>query len=155
MEKASSRGYSTSLVKKTISSARRIASRETASSGAIHDGKSEVARDDFIDSSPKPRPLPSICAHDEASLTGGGVRRPRDGRRTPAALRGGSSERSDALAPAYGALHELAHAFSLKSTSEGNGRARFTKLVKPMLSGVRADERNPWCKGKGRERRGE
>lgn len=38
--------------------------------------------------------------------------------------------------------HELAHAFSLKNMSEGNGAARFTKLVKTMLSGVRAEERN-------------
>ncbi|KAH8996449.1 hypothetical protein EDB86DRAFT_2918457, partial [Lactarius hatsudake] len=30
----------------------------------------------------------------------------------------------------------------LKNTNEGNGAARFTKLVKTMLSGLRADERN-------------
>ncbi|KAH9016565.1 hypothetical protein EDB85DRAFT_747547 [Lactarius pseudohatsudake] len=38
----------TSLVKMTISSAPKLASRDTASSGAIHNGKFEVVLDDFI-----------------------------------------------------------------------------------------------------------
>ncbi|KAH9000013.1 hypothetical protein EDB86DRAFT_2907156 [Lactarius hatsudake] len=39
-------------------------------------------------------------------------------------------------------VHELARAFKLNSKSEGNGAARFTKLVETMLSRVRASERN-------------
>ncbi|KAF8268210.1 hypothetical protein EI94DRAFT_1728370 [Lactarius quietus] len=38
-------------------------------------------------------------------------------------------------------VHDLAHAFNLKSKSEGNGPARFTKLSKTTRSGVRIDER--------------
>jgi hypothetical protein len=38
-------------------------------------------------------------------------------------------------------VHELAHAFNLKSKSEGKGATRFTRLAKTTLSGVRVDER--------------
>jgi hypothetical protein len=38
-------------------------------------------------------------------------------------------------------VHELAHAFNLKSKSEGKGETRFTRLAKTTLSGVRVDER--------------
>ncbi|KAI9465380.1 hypothetical protein BJY52DRAFT_1221034 [Lactarius psammicola] len=38
-------------------------------------------------------------------------------------------------------VHELAHAFNLKSKSEGNGAARYTTLIKTTLSGVRVYER--------------
>ncbi|KAH9016549.1 hypothetical protein EDB85DRAFT_2019313 [Lactarius pseudohatsudake] len=39
-------------------------------------------------------------------------------------------------------VHKLANAFNLKSKGEGNGAARFTRLVKMTLSGVRVDEGN-------------
>ncbi|KAI9429450.1 hypothetical protein BJY52DRAFT_1423386 [Lactarius psammicola] len=38
-------------------------------------------------------------------------------------------------------VHELAHAFNLKSKSEGYGAARYTTLIKTTLSGVRVYER--------------
>lgn len=38
-------------------------------------------------------------------------------------------------------VHEIAHAFSLKSKSEGKGATRFTKLAKTTLSGAWVDER--------------
>ncbi|KAI9448836.1 hypothetical protein BJY52DRAFT_1364366 [Lactarius psammicola] len=38
-------------------------------------------------------------------------------------------------------VHELAHAFNLKSKSEGYGAARYATLIKTTLSGVRVDER--------------
>ncbi|KAH9166947.1 hypothetical protein EDB89DRAFT_2000225 [Lactarius sanguifluus] len=43
---------------------------------------------------------------------------------------------------AHKLVHELAHAFSLKSKSVGNGTARFSKLVRGMFDGVRVDEWN-------------
>ncbi|KAH9161267.1 hypothetical protein EDB89DRAFT_2080773 [Lactarius sanguifluus] len=43
---------------------------------------------------------------------------------------------------AHKLVHELAHAFSLKSKSVRNGAARFSKLVRRMFDGVRVDERN-------------
>ncbi|KAH9166957.1 hypothetical protein EDB89DRAFT_1910329 [Lactarius sanguifluus] len=43
---------------------------------------------------------------------------------------------------AHKLVHELAHAFSLKSKSVGNGAARFSKFVRRMFDGVRVDERN-------------
>ncbi|KAH9016564.1 hypothetical protein EDB85DRAFT_2019534 [Lactarius pseudohatsudake] len=63
-------------------------------------------------------------------------------------------------------VHKLANAFNLKSKDEGNGAARFTRLVKTTLSGVRVDERNvalilvkplplPHMSGGARERQGE
>lgn len=46
-------------------------------------------------------------------------------------------------------VHELAHAFNLRSKSEGNGAARFTTLVKTTLSGVQVNERKiAWILGK-------
>ncbi|KAH9016556.1 hypothetical protein EDB85DRAFT_2019421 [Lactarius pseudohatsudake] len=39
-------------------------------------------------------------------------------------------------------VHGLAHVFKLNSKGEGNGAVRFTRLVKTMFDGVRADERN-------------
>ena len=38
-------------------------------------------------------------------------------------------------------VHEIAHAFNLKSKSEGSGETRFTTLIKTTLSGVQVDER--------------
>ncbi|KAH9055548.1 hypothetical protein EDB87DRAFT_1579780 [Lactarius vividus] len=38
-------------------------------------------------------------------------------------------------------VHELASAFNLNSKSEGNGAARFTRLIKTTRSGLRVDER--------------
>ena len=38
-------------------------------------------------------------------------------------------------------VHEIAHAFSLKSKSEGKGATRFTKLARTTLSGAWVDER--------------
>ncbi|KAH9166955.1 hypothetical protein EDB89DRAFT_173830 [Lactarius sanguifluus] len=110
MKTASSRGYRTSLVTTSISSAPRIASSETASprpSTKASSRSSSTTLSTVYRNRGRRRP---ICTHEEAwqqcarsSPTGGGIRQPRDGRQTQAALRGGSSERSDALAPAYGA----------------------------------------------------
>jgi R3H domain len=45
-------------------------------------------------------------------------------------------------------VHELAHAFKLKSKSEGNGATRFTVLKKTRFSGVGVDEKKiAWILG--------
>ncbi|KAH9174079.1 hypothetical protein EDB89DRAFT_2068025 [Lactarius sanguifluus] len=131
---------------------------------AVHNGKFEVVLNNFIDSSPSTYPTPlstanhgrrrPIRAHDEARQQG--AKQP-DRRWRSSASRWSSdtsgasvedlrSAPTPSLLPmaryAPKSVRELPRAFSLKNMSEGNGGGRFTKLVKTMLSDIRADERN-------------
>ncbi|KAH9161880.1 hypothetical protein EDB89DRAFT_2080212 [Lactarius sanguifluus] len=131
---------------------------------AVHDGKFEVVLNNFIDSSPSTYPTPlstanrslrrPIRAHDEARQQGAKQpdRRWRSSASRWSSDTSGASVEDLRSAPTLSLLpmaryapksvRELPRAFSLKSMSEGNGGARFTKLVKTMLSSIRADDRN-------------
>ncbi|KAH9174072.1 hypothetical protein EDB89DRAFT_2228354 [Lactarius sanguifluus] len=131
---------------------------------AIHNGKFEVVLNNFIDSSPSTYPTPlstanrsrrrPIRAHDEARQQGAKQpdRRWRSSASSWSSDTSGASVEDLRSAPTLSLLpmaryaaksvRELLRAFGLKSMSEGNGEARFTKLFKTMLSDIRADERN-------------
>ncbi|KAH8999989.1 hypothetical protein EDB86DRAFT_3137780 [Lactarius hatsudake] len=132
---------------------------------AIHNGKFEVVLDDFIDSSPSTyRTLSStavspahpcastrilflyrtVAAFDPFALTMKRGDKVRDAARQAVASVGlkmvvGHQRR---FAEDLRSAPTLSLLPMARCTSEGNGAARFTKLVKMMLSGLRADERN-------------
>ncbi|KAH9174130.1 hypothetical protein EDB89DRAFT_2228374, partial [Lactarius sanguifluus] len=107
---------------------------------AVHNGKFEVVLNNFIDSSPSRRR--PIRAHDEARQQGAKQpdRRWRSSASRWSSDTSGASVEDLRSAPTLSLLpmaryapksvRELPRAFSLKSMSEGNGGARFTKLVK-------------------------
>ncbi|KAH9174123.1 hypothetical protein EDB89DRAFT_628927 [Lactarius sanguifluus] len=142
------------LVKTTIPSALRIASRETASSGPSTMASSRSSSTTLSTVHRNHGRRRPIRAHDEARQQG--AKQP-DRRWRSSASRWSSdtsgasvedlrSAPTPSLLPmaryAPKSVRELPRAFSLKNMSEGNGGGRFTKLVKTMLSDIRADERN-------------
>ncbi|KAH8999997.1 hypothetical protein EDB86DRAFT_585651 [Lactarius hatsudake] len=132
---------------------------------AIHNGKFEVVLDDFIDSSPSTyrtlsstavspaRPCAStrilflhrtVAAVDPFALTMKRGDKVREAARQAVASVGlkmvvGHQRR---FAEDLRSAPTLSLLPMARCTSEGNGAARFTKLVKMMLRGLRADERN-------------
>ncbi|KAH8999991.1 hypothetical protein EDB86DRAFT_3075295 [Lactarius hatsudake] len=124
---------------------------------AIHNDEFEVVLDDFIDRTPLSRAVSPAhpCASTRVlflsyraatAVEPFVLTKKRGNKALEAARQTASSAPVLSLLPmawhARKLVHELARAFKLNSKSEGNGAARFTKLVETMLSGVRASERN-------------